>query len=51
MNIGRIVMLGVIVLVLVAIAALVIPFEISTKNRIAKNMKELIYAEGSLRQK
>ena len=51
MNIGRIVMLGVIVLVLVAIAALVIPFEISTKNRIAKNMKELIYAEGLFKAK
>ena len=47
MNIGRIVMLGVIALVLVAIAALVIPFEISTKNRISRNIKELIFAEGS----
>ncbi len=47
MNIGRLIMLGVILLVLIAIAALVIPFEISTKNRISREIQELIYAEGS----
>ncbi len=47
MNIRRVVMLGVIVLVLAAVAALVIPFEISTKNRILRNIQDLINAEGS----
>ncbi len=47
MNIKRVVMLGVVILVLAAVAALVIPFEVSTKNRILNNIHELISAEGS----